>query len=41
MKFDVSIRSIERYINKLQTKGYLKRIGPTNDGYWQFIKKNE
>jgi len=41
MKFDVSIRSIERYINKLQTKGYLKRIGPTNGGYWQFIKKNE
>jgi len=33
-KIDITERSIERNIRKLQTEGKLKRIGPARGGHW-------
>ena len=33
----VSERTIQRYINSLQRKGLIKRIGPARGGYWEVI----
>ena len=37
LKIGITERSIERNIQKLQTEGKLKRIGPAKGGYWQVI----
>ena len=36
---DVTERSIERNIQKLQRDNLLRRIGPAKGGYWEVIEK--
>ena len=33
----ITIRSVERNLDKLKKLGLLKRIGPDNGGYWQLV----
>ncbi len=33
----ITIRSVERNLEKLKKLGLLKRIGPDNGGYWQLV----
>ncbi len=39
-KFNVTRRTIARYINKLKEKGILERIVPDKGGYWKVIINN-
>ncbi len=34
---DVTERSVERSLRKLQSENRLRRVGPANGGYWQVI----
>ena len=38
---DVTTRTVERNIKKLQLAGRLNRIGPDKGGHWEVIEKNE
>ena len=36
---DLTRRGIEWNLAKLKEKGIVKRIGPTNGGYWKVVEK--
>jgi ATP-dependent DNA helicase RecG len=38
-KIGISARKTEQNIQKLKTKGLIKRIGPDKGGYWEVLGK--
>jgi len=34
---NINPSAIQKHINKLKQKGFLKRIGPAKGGYWEII----
>ncbi len=41
LQIGITERSVERNIQKLQTEGKLKRVGPAKGGYWLVVKGEE
>lgn len=39
--FGVNTRTIQRDLNALQTKGFLRHVGPDKGGHWEVVKKEE
>ena len=39
--FGVNTRTIQRDLNALQTKGFLRHVGPDKGGHWEVVDKEE
>ena len=39
-KLNINQSAIQKHIEKLKKKGFLRRVGPAKGGYWEIIEKS-
>jgi ATP-dependent DNA helicase RecG len=40
LKLELTQRTVQRYLKKMQEKELIKRIGTANSGYWELVLKD-